>query len=1100
MSQPAAERVALGERTLIAQVHAEPSQEIVELAKRIRDVIRTKRPPDEDALMAAKPEETAADAGDQLNASVDGEIRDVQGHYGPMNDSPSADAPAKGLDLAAQPSVGATVPVDAQTAVPGAVTAREVSLDQEAADSRQKAQDAGMATPVADLARTGPVAEARAAQGELDQVAAEDPAQVLASQRQSLARAEDDMAALQARTLAALETSRQTTSKGFTARQSGLVGSEEMMRSAAAAEAQRIFADARALVNAQLKDLPATAMAEWDSAKDAFAGKFRADLKPVQDRVDARHAGLGGFFVGVWDAVRGLPKWAEEAYAQAENAFAESVIDKLCAISAKVNAVIAACDLIIKSARERIDGIYAELPDAVRAKAEHERAQFDLRLDRLHGEVIAVRDGFTRDLVRSSSAAVDEVRGEIAELRRKAGGLLGRIVGAVNRFVADPVRFLIEGLLEALGIPPASFWAVVARIKRAVRKIADDPLEFADRLLRGLGDGFGLFFQNFGTHMLKGFLGWLLGGVKDVQVPKDLSLRGIVTFFLQLMGITWPNIRKILAKLLGAKNVALAEKVYSMVSTLIEMGPEGIHEMIKEQLNPQMLVDQVVQLAVDFLTSAIVKQASVRILALFNPAGAILQAVEAIYRVLKWIFQNAARLFTFVETVVNGITDILAGNTAGFAQAVEKGLATLISPVVSFITDYLGLGDLPSMVAAKVKSLREWVLGLIERALTWLVEKGKALLASLGIGKKEKEQPGTPHEQAVREVAEELATPSPDDEGLDYKAIRAKTEQQAAKITTARNESLAAEHVAMSVLFESPSTDAEDKTIDFTVRIAPNDSEAKDAKVIPAEGPFAGPHKLERKKPVKGPEHSHHVPAQALSKAIGELWSEVATGLRNDPWKADDDAKAVAAAFDKRKEEMDKVFPNGEKLSAIMLSEEAHGKDEGVHTIKGSAPAFAEMSTNPATQDLILVKRRFQLRMGQFTTHASVNPRTSNWRMFLGDVYEVLNGITGVKDHTKAPQPDSAAHMVLRDVLLAIKQVQLTTRQHLKDDVVKKTQMVIERGVNDAYQAGKNAVADAMDRVGYGSPPQRQAALDELATAFDESWTRFYKDLDLQFP
>ena len=94
--------------------------------------------------------------------------------------------------------------------------------------------------------------------------------------------------------------------------------------------------------------------------------------------------------------------------------------------------------------------------------------------------------------------------------------------------------------------------------------------------------------------------------------------------------------------------------------------------MIKEKLDPQSIVDQVVQLAVDFMVSAIIKQVAARIIVLFNPAGAIVQALEAIYRVLKWIFQNAARIFTLVETVVNGIADILAGNTGGFAAAVEK--------------------------------------------------------------------------------------------------------------------------------------------------------------------------------------------------------------------------------------------------------------------------------------------------------------------------------------------------------------------------------------------------------------------------------------------
>lgn len=750
VSEPDSEALAKAQADLIASVHAAPSAEIEKLCERIRDVIANKRPPDEDALVAAEPESAALNAGKELNATVDSEAKKVQGNYAPMEGTPAAGAPVKGQAVPPQPAVAQTPGIAAHSAVPDAVPAKDVSLDKDAAESRKKAEDAGMHSAPAALITTGPVAEARTAQGELDQSAKEGPAKVLAGQQQALSKAEGDMAALGARTLAALEASRAGATKSNESLQTGVVGSEESMRAKAASEAQKAFLDAKTLVSAQLKDLPSTAMAEWDAAKDVLAAKFKADLKPVQDKVKKRHEGATGFAVGIWDVVTGMPAWAEKGYTDAEKAFGDGVIAKLKAISTKVNAVIAACDLIITNARTHIKKVYDDLPASMSAFAQQEKAKFDGQLDHLHNEVIATRDSFNKDLIASSSAAVDEVRAEIAELRKKAAGLVGRIVSAVNRFVDDPVKFIIEGLLELLGIPPASFWAVVGKIKKVVRKIADDPLAFGNNLLQGLADGFGIFFSNFGTHLLKGFLSWLLGGVKDVQVPKDVSVRSIVTFFLQLMGITWPNIRKILVKLIGAKNVALVEKVYSMVSLLIEKGPEGIYEMIKEKLDPQAIVDQVVQMAVDFMVTAIIKQVSARIVMLFNPAGAILQALEAIYRVLKWVFQNAARIFTLVETVVNGVADILAGNTAAFAAAVEKGLAMLIAPVISFIADYLSLGDLPSIVADKVKSMREWILGMIEKALTWLVEKGKALLASLGIGKKDKKEKSK-DDQAVGE-------------------------------------------------------------------------------------------------------------------------------------------------------------------------------------------------------------------------------------------------------------------------------------------------------------------------------------------------------------
>jgi hypothetical protein len=754
VAPPTAEAEAAAQAALIAQVQAAPSPEIVKLCENIRDIIKRKRPPDEDALMEAKPEAAATDAGNQLNATVESESSKVQSNYGAIDQPADAAAPPKPPPLPGQPPVAAAPAVNPTAAVPDPVPASAVSLDKDAAESKAKAEQAGMGTAPAQLIKSGPVAEARAAQGELDQSAREGPAEVLTKQKQALGQAEAGMASLGAEALAALTASRETTAGSNANRQTAMVGSEESMRASAGAEAKKVFDEARTAVGGLLKGLPEKAMDEWNAAKDVLVTKFKADLAEVQKQVDKRHEGVGGFIVGLWDAVAGLPGWAEKAYSAAETNFGNGVIEKLKAISTKVNAVIAACDLIIKGAREKIAKIFAALPESLRGWAAKEQAGFDSQLDKLHDEAIAARDGFNKGLKESASQAVNEVRAEIAELRKKAGGLVGRIAAAVGRFLDDPVKFIIEGLLELLGIPPAAFWAVVAKIKKVVKDIAADPLGFADNLLKGLAKGFGQFFDNFGEHMIRGFLSWLFGDLKGVKVPKDVSLKSVITFFLQLMGITWPNIRKILVDKVGAKNVALIEKAWSLVSMLMEQGPEGIYEMIKEKLDPQSIVDQVVEMAVDYMVTAIAKQVAARLLLLFNPVGAIAQALEAIYRVLKWIFQNAARIFSLVETVVNGIADIVAGNVGGFATAVETALEKLIAPVIGFIADYFGFGDLPATVADKIRAMQKWILGHVATAIGWIIDKGKALLAAVGIGKKDDKKGGP---QAPNTIGESVS-------------------------------------------------------------------------------------------------------------------------------------------------------------------------------------------------------------------------------------------------------------------------------------------------------------------------------------------------------
>jgi hypothetical protein len=122
---------------------------------------------------------------------------------------------------------------------------------------------------------------------------------------------------------------------------------------------------------------------------------------------------------------------------------------------------------------------------------------------------------------------------------------------------------------------------------------------------------------------------------------------------------------------------------------------------------------------------------TVRILLLFNPVGAIAQAVEAVYRVLSWVFNNAARIFSLIETVVNGIANVIAGNIDGMANAVETALVQLISPVIDFLADYMSLGGLPDQIANVIQGFQGWVEGILDTVIGWLAEQGKKLLGAL---------------------------------------------------------------------------------------------------------------------------------------------------------------------------------------------------------------------------------------------------------------------------------------------------------------------------------------------------------------------------------
>jgi hypothetical protein len=744
VEEPTEETHAHAEENLVLALgqRPAPSPKIVKLCADIYLAIYRKRPADEDSLVEAKPDEMGQAAGDLMKGNVQGDVQGVDQSYDALDKPPAGTAQGQATPLESPPASADAPAINATQATPDAVPAQNVSLDADVESNKAKMKDAGMESEPAKLAQTGPVAEARAAQGELEQTAAEDPAKVLAGQKASLSKANANMAALQQKAVDALAASRTATVSGTTGQQKKMVGTESEMRIAASKEARAAFSLAQTKVNDLLLPLPKTAMDKWDKGVAVASQQFKTSLKTVADWIEERHSGVGGTLLSIGDYFTGLPGWVTREYDAAEKKFGDDVCKLALDISTEVNGVIMACEALIAGARTEIAGIFLRLPASLQTWAAGEQALLGAQLDTLNKKAHTVRDNFDKDLAGRARESVQEVRAQIQELRQKAKGLIGRIADAIGRFLDDPVKFIIEALLDILSIPKAAFWAVVAKIKKVIGQIADDPETFANNLMEAVGKGFSQFFDNIGDHLIKGFLDWLTGGLAGagVNIPKDLSLKSMMTFFLELMGITWPRIRKLLAKHIGEENIALLEKAYSLVANLVALGPEGVFEMIREKLDPQAILDQIIKAAVDYMTTAVIKAVTARILLLFNPVGAILQALEAIYKVLKWIFQNAARIFKLIETIVNGIGDILAGNIGGMANAVEKALAALIAPVIDFLAEYLGFGDLPEKVKETILSFQEWIEGILDKVIGWLVEQGKALLKAVGLGGKEDEK------------------------------------------------------------------------------------------------------------------------------------------------------------------------------------------------------------------------------------------------------------------------------------------------------------------------------------------------------------------------
>lgn len=730
--------VAQAALTDALKTQPEPSPEIIQLCADIREKIKNKRPPDEDALLEADPEQDANEVGQDLQTGINNEAQGVEGEYETVN-APAEGTPEQvGVGIPPPASQANTPGANAANATPDPVPEEDLSLEADVAATQARREDAGMTSPAAEVITdpNSPVVQARESAGELEETAARDPAIVAAEQAEGVANSEASMADLQAQAMAALIASREGALAGAGQQQTTMAGQEVDKREQASITAENLFKGAKDAVNLLLEPMTRTAMERWNTGKTVIVQEFDNELQKAKDLVDERHSGIGGFFNSVGDYFAGLPRYITVIYDRAEKKFGEDICTLITDISVYVNGIILSCEEIIDNADTQIKATFDALAEEFPDWAAQQQVDFQGRLDGLRDDVAQAQQDFTKDLVNQAAGAVDEARSRIHALREAAKGLIQKVADAVAAFIDDPVRAIINGLLSLVGIAPAAFWALLARIDYVMEDLADDPMAFGNTVMESIGTGFDRFFDNFGTHLLSGFINWLFSamGSVGVQIPADFSLKSIITFILQLLGLTWANIRIILVRHVGEENVGLLEKAYELLEVLINEGPGGIFEMIKDLLNPQAILDMIIEKAVEYMVTAIVEMATIRIIGLFNPVGAIVQVLEAIYKVFKWIFENAARIFALVETVVNGMADIIAGNVEGFINKVEQVLAATLVPIIDFVAGFLGLGDLPGQIAEVIGGFQEMILGYVDQAIGFLVNQARGLLSALGIG------------------------------------------------------------------------------------------------------------------------------------------------------------------------------------------------------------------------------------------------------------------------------------------------------------------------------------------------------------------------------
>jgi hypothetical protein len=347
------------------------------------------------------------------------------------------------------------------------------------------------------------------------------------------------------------------------------------------------------------------------------------------------------------------------------------------------------------------------------------------------------------------------------------------------------LNFIFEGVLKMVGAPVKKFMGILKKAGDTISFIVSDPIKFLKNLLSALGKGFNQFSSNIWKHLKTGLMGWLFGTLAKagIEMPKTITLASMFGLVMQVLGITKQFIRGKIARVIGKKNLALIEKVWSFISTLISSGISGLWDMIKEYLGN--LKDMVLGAIQDWVVTQIVKTGIVKIVSMFNPVGAIITAIQTIYNTIMFFIDRFQQIMDLVNSVVESISSIAKGAIGKAADWIEKTMARTLPVIISFLARLIGLGGISAKIKGIITKLQKKVSKAIDKVIDKVAKKAKKFLRKiLPGGKKKKKKKGKPLSPEVQkrwdagmvdiDALEKWAPTKPENEEKELKASLAK--------------------------------------------------------------------------------------------------------------------------------------------------------------------------------------------------------------------------------------------------------------------------------------------------------------------------------------
>jgi|HubBroStandDraft_6_1064221.scaffolds.fasta_scaffold01688_6 hypothetical protein len=764
-----------------------------------------------------------------------------------------------------------------------------------------------------------------------------------------------------------------------------VVGQQNATKAKHALEHQRVTNTINGIKNQTLLAVESILTSMEDEAQQIFeAGLARAEQAYHDTFEDAKG--------GAWTWVT---TWGSDWEELIENSLDKARHEYFVQVDIAIDAVANLVDAKLDAAKHKVEDGWNDVQTYVRGLDDHVRGFGEEALksvsadfDAMRNEIDQHRDALVDKLAEQYKASYDRMSAMEEKLREENKSLWQRIYDATVGLIKKILAFK-DMLLN-----------VLARAASAIGLIIAHPIDFLGNLIDAGKLGFSNFVDHIAEHLKEGFMQWLFGAVAEtgIQLPKDFDLPGILSLVMQILGLTYANIRSRAVKILGEKVVKVLETTAEIFKVLISKGPAGLWEYIKEKVGD--LKTLVIEKIKSFVMEKIIMAGVTWLIGLLNPASAFFKACKAIYDIIMFFVEHGQQILDLVNAIIDSITSIAKGAIGAAADYVETSLARTIPVIIGFLASLLGVGGISDKIREIIESIRKPINEAVDWVVTKALDLAKAVGGLLGFGKKDDKKDDKSPDVPEMEVAFAMSgtqhtlsiTPGSEMEmaSKDKTALSAKIGKAVSNLRKKETQdpdtqkSLAAQVTALEKV-EARARTEEGKTgqskaqekaglarvAELLAEYAADFHVTDIGEILASEG-FPIPEVDEYAKLKSGAKlpdgkirEAHHAPPVEFGVYLGHAMKQAGTDLQRHP---SEDVEQIGDDLAEAGEKLSAAAAShGPELPAILVHQDTHRTEGGASRIHGSeirAELTQKLSGGPkigpdfakTTKDVVSVK------------------------------------------------------------------------------------------------------------------------------------------------